>query len=147
MRRTKVCTVWGETPKTPATSSTVWPRATRDSTCASRAEGGLDRATAGTCAGGTGQASEARADAIACTGGSNRLALKNGSKLTGAINIFSAAEASIVAEDDGLVMNNAILLGGEGMVDTHGNACEVSGAVSAQAFWARLARARSPSRR
>ncbi|QSI33168.1 autotransporter outer membrane beta-barrel domain-containing protein [Variovorax sp. RKNM96] len=80
--------------------------------------------------GGLGGDGVTRAAAVEFTGGANRLTLNTGSSMTGAIAIGTGATASVMAGADGLAVNNALLLGGTGTVDTNGHDLAWTGAIS-----------------
>ncbi|SFP99538.1 autotransporter outer membrane beta-barrel domain-containing protein [Variovorax sp. 770b2] len=84
----------------------------------------------GTLSGGLGGDGATRAAAVDFTGGANSLTLNTGSSMTGAISIGTGATASVVAGADGLAVNNALLLGGTGTIDTNGHDLAWTGAIS-----------------
>ncbi|MGJ7610183.1 MULTISPECIES: autotransporter outer membrane beta-barrel domain-containing protein [unclassified Variovorax] len=84
----------------------------------------------GTIAGGLGGDGVTRALAVEFTGGSNSLTLNTGSAMSGAIAIDTGATARVVAGADGLVVGNALLLGGTGTVDTNGRSLSWTGPIS-----------------
>ena len=90
----------------------------------------LNIANSGTISGGLGGDGATRASAVAFTGGSNSLTVNTGSSMLGAIAIESGASASVIAGADGLSLDNALLLGGTGTVDTNGHGMGWSGPIS-----------------
>ncbi len=84
----------------------------------------------GTISGGLGGDGVTSAAAVAFTGGANSLTLNTGSSMSGAIAIGTGATASVIAGADGLGVNNALLLGGTGTIDTNGHDLAWSGAIS-----------------
>lgn len=69
--------------------------------------------------------------AIKWTGGSqNRLQMDAGSVINGAIWVQSGATAEVVANTQGLVMDNSFVFDGEGILDTQANTLTVQGVIS-----------------
>ncbi|MET3497326.1 autotransporter outer membrane beta-barrel domain-containing protein [Variovorax boronicumulans] len=90
----------------------------------------LALANGGSISGGLGGDGVTRAAAVAFTGGANSLTVNAGASMTGAIDIGTGATASVIAGADGLVVNNALLLGGTGTIDTNGRDLAWTGAIS-----------------
>uniref|UniRef100_UPI000D3633C0 autotransporter outer membrane beta-barrel domain-containing protein n=1 Tax=unclassified Variovorax TaxID=663243 RepID=UPI000D3633C0 len=84
----------------------------------------------GSIAGGLGGDGATRAAAVSFTGGANSLRLNAGSSMTGAVAIGSGATASVIAGANGLSVGNALLLGGNGTIDTNGNSLAWTGPIS-----------------
>jgi hypothetical protein len=91
---------------------------------------GLALINGGVISGGLGGDGVTRAAAVAFTGGANSLTLRTGTSMTGAISIGTGATASVIADVDGLAVDNALLLGGTGTIDTRGHDLAWSGAIS-----------------
>jgi outer membrane autotransporter protein len=84
----------------------------------------------GTITGGLGGDGVTRAAAVEFTGGANSLTLNTGSAMTGAVAIDAGATASVIAGANGLSVPNALILGGNGTIDTNGNSLGWSGPIS-----------------